>query len=380
METMQQESLPKNPLYHLAKQITLAQTDAEKEALFEKLGEMLNKIFKTEKIDEIENALTIAAENEENDVMSIIMDDTEIEISHIDFEKEDGEYTSSMLLLPCMMITKEKDVSLPAIGTFQEVIQRHLLEAKLINHTDDFRLGAVRIDNDTIDDLSMNDWWSIHRNIMTDAGTAENEQKLAHRQTQEVGSGLSLFYLVPVVVSKEADETLLENILTESQIGDLWSNVSKELSSSTVGLNVMAPDFITNGISSSQFILQSSELQLLMKEYNEYDNIEMAYMKTDEEGTYLIFFIDNEGNSLADFYLFETDGNETEMIEMLISEVQNFPTQRLWHFDEAIHLDDLETWYEEETTDLDHLMKSAHAVDIREYNQFVNLTATKYLH
>ena len=34
------------------------------------------------------------------------------------------------------------------------------------NKAEDFRLGAVRIDNDTIDDLSMNDWWSIHRNII----------------------------------------------------------------------------------------------------------------------------------------------------------------------------------------------------------------------
>ena len=380
METMQQESLPKNPLYHLAKQITLSQNDAEKEALFEKLGEMLNKMFKTEKIDEIEHALTIAAENDEDDVMSIIMDDTEIEISHIDFEKDDVEYTSSMLLLPCVMITKKDEVTLPAIGTFQEVIQRHLLEAKLINQADDFRLGAVRIDNDTIDDLSMNDWWSIHRNIMSDAGTVENEKKLAHVQSQEVESGVSLFYLVPVVVSKEADETLLENILTESQIGNLWTNISQELSNSNVGINILAPNFITDSISDSQFILQSSQIQLLMKEYNEYENIEMAYMKTDEEGTYLIFFIDNEGNSLVNFYLFETDGNETEMIDMLITEVQNFPTQRLWHFDEAIHIDDLEAWYEEETIYLDHLMKTAHEVDIRQYNEFVNCTNSKHLH
>lgn len=378
METMQQQS--ENPLYHLAKQITLSKNDAEKESLFEKLGEMLNKIFKTEKMDEIENALSIAHENQEVDVMSIIMDDSEIEISNFDFEKDGVEFTSSMLLLPCMMITKQDKVTLPSIGKFQEVIQKHLLEAKLINEADDFRLGAVRIDGNTIDDLSMNDWWTIHRNFMNDVGTPENAQKLAHRQSQEIESGVSLFYLVPFVVSKEADETLLDNILSNSQLGDLWSDVSQELSDSNVGLQILVPDFITSSISDSQFILQSSQIQLLMNEYNEYDNIEMAYMKTDDEGTYLIFFIDNEGNTLADFYLFETDGNENEMVEMLITEVQKFPTQRLWHFDEAIHIDDLEDWYEEETIDLEHLMKKAHEVDIKQYNQFVHGTASKYLH
>lgn len=383
MENSQEQVQPKNSLYKLAKKITETSNDKEKEKLFSKLGKTIKRIFRSDNTDEIETALSIAADNDEDEVISIILDDTEIEISNIDFIKNNEEYNSSMLILSCAMITPEGNVNIPSIGRFQSVIQKHLLEAKVITSADQFRLGAVRIANDTIDDLSMNDWWDIHRNIVTDLDTKENLEKLEFITNTDVDGGVTMFHFIPVIVTKEGedDNALMGDILDSDKYDDLWTRIGKELSSEKIGFNLMAPNFISRGISEAQFTYQSSQLQLMFTEYGEFENIEMGYMRTSVEDTYIVFFIDNEGNTLVNFYIFETDGNENELINMLVNEVEEFPSQKLWHFDQEFDMDDLDNWYDEEkSTDLEALMKTAHAVDIRQYKQFIHGTATKYLH
>lgn len=386
MEELKQ-LVSENKIYILAKEITQTNDEEKKIKLFENLGELVNTIFKNKKQEEIEDAIQMAAENEEIEVMDVIMDDTEVEIENISYTKDGKSYNSSMLLLSCTMVSGEKIVNIPSIMRFQTIIQDYLLKANIIVRREQFTLGAVRIDQDTIEDLSMQDWWNIHRNIVDDLGTPENEKKLSSISQSDVEGGLIMFHLVPVLTLENDEESFLNELLDSSKYDSLWTDIGKSLSTEKVGFNIMAPDYITQGMEEAKYVFQSAKLQLMIHEYQEYENIEMGYIKLKSEDehtdTYVVFFFDNEDYSLADFFIFETDGNESEMVIMLVNEMSGFHTEKLWHFETSITSDELDTWFdddEDNSIDLTKLIESGHTIDLNQVLTAVHGTSSKYLH
>ena len=386
MEELKQ-SVSENKIYILAKEITQTEDEDKKIKLFENLGELVNTIFKNKKQEEIEDALQMAAEKEEIEVMDVIMDDTEVEIENISYTKEGKSYNSSMLLLSCTMVSGEKIVNIPSIMRFQTTIQDHLLKANIIVRREQFTLGAIRIDQDTIEELSMQDWWNIHRNIVDDFGTPENQKKLSSISQSDVEGGLVMFHLVPVLTLEGDEKSFLNELLDSSKYDSLWTDIGKSLSTEKVGFNIMAPDYISQGMEESKYVFQSAKLQFMIHEYQEYENIEMGYIKLKGEDehtdTYVVFFFDNEDYSLADFFIFETDGNESEMVTMLVNEMSGFHSEKLWHFDTSITADELDTWFEDDednSIDLTKLIESGHTIDLNQVLTAVHGTSSKYLH
>lgn len=381
-----------NKIYTLAKEITQTQNSEQKHTLYKRLEELVKNTFVNSKQEEIDDAIQLAYENKEEDVASIIQNDMDGEIEHMVFEKDGKNYHSQMLLMPCTMLTSKQALELPSILSFQKTIQEHLLKANIISHPDEFQLGTIRIKDEEVETLTAQDWWNIHHNMVENRASQEEKDKLAFKSKVDIENNVSMFHLVPFITVEENKNLkhVLEKVTDNEKYGDIWDEISKELSNDNVGFELITPSSIYESMQNGKFMLQICQLEVLIHEYAEYDTMEMGYIKLGKDNeptdTYVVFFFDSEDNALADFFVFETDGNEMELVNTLIYEIKEFNSQRLWHFDVSLSTDTLDNWIDVEDKNDDSmvfvtdLLKHGHTLDLKQVMMATEGNSGRYLH
>lgn len=362
-----------NQIYCIAKQISTEVEGPQKFDLLDNLGQMVSECFASEKVQAIEEALAKAFEQKELDVVNIIMDEAHIEIETAYYETENGqEYESLMLLMPVVMVTKEKNVKIPSIEQCEEVVRRNLLEAGLIKNGQNFRLGTSRMTKDVVNEMGLQEWWEVHRQIIEEDSTNSEIQSLRTKVTPiSVESGISLFYLVPVISAQTSEEnqeasdvqTLLNSDISE----EIWSKIGQELSNEGVSFTVLPPQEIENSIKDAEYILQVSEFDVFFREYAYQDSAEIGYIQVDEDpNSFAVLFFDSEDETLLNYYIFETDGDNKGFVSMLIEKCMDEPQRNLYSFEETITNDLLIEWSEtDDIVDISKLLQKSNQIDLR---------------
>lgn len=380
-------ALKDNEIYMVAKEISKQPDNDKKNYLYDKLEELIFKeLNKKSDGTLIEKAIEMAANNQEPEIFDIIMDEGEEAITHFNGVGKNADKTSSMFIVSCLVVSNDKKIALPSISTIQETIQTHLLQANIISDKKQISVAPFFLEHENVKNFSIQDWWQQHHKLLDDFESPKLSDMYEQNYHMVINNAAEMFHLlISVNYNDEIDEKefshLMENVLDlNTQHSFVWKKISDTLSSDKVSFEFTPPKYTSQAVLNSDFIIQTAQLQILFNNYKNFDNIEVGYINTEEEDVKLIMIFDNEDNMLADFYVFNTDGDEEEFLNLMMDSVKEFYTQTLWFFDSSINTSVFNTWSEEQKVDLTQLLEHGHKMDFNQTKIAMNGHNSNYLH
>lgn len=371
-ETIQKES---NKIYNLVKKITEKNlSEDKKEELLMDLSELLDKSFMEDKGVVIEMATQIAYEKKEVEVFTTIMDEIELSIEYMEYQKEDGKYcSSSMFLLPFVISSEKATGILPSIQKFEDKIKQKLVEFNIVKDAGFFTLATSRFNHPSAENMELSDWWNLHRDSISENPDIPDIKKVRNEDiTVDLKNENVIIYLVAKMDWDLDDDTTEPDIsaLLDSNSAFLES-VGKEMSTEDVEITMFAMNSIQGALKESSMMMEQVQFEMFFNKYEEQDpELEIAYAQLEEDpNNFCVMFIDSESKTLNNYYMYETDPDlddtGSDFVKMLIERVMNTQMRTLWKLDKELNHDILEEWSKSQfSSDISEHLKNATLIDV----------------
>jgi len=373
--TVQKEET--NQIYKIAKQISSATNEVQENELILELSNLLATKFEQSEPLEIEEAITKALDEDNIELTNIILDEANFEIENLCIETPDGkELDSTMQLMPCVLMSAEKNLLLPSLNEIEESIRTQLVEAKIIESPQQFHLGTIFLSQEEVDRFSLLDWWKTHRDIIEEDSSknkVENAQIRANKIRINMTRGISMFFFVPVIVREENNDKILDNIFDSYIDVDFWNNLSHKMQLGDYGMLIFPPMAIADTMSDTKIIMQDIEFGLFFEEHSSEENVEIGYIKLeDKEDNYAVIFFDGDAQLLFQFYRYETEDDPSGFVAMLIEKCIE-QKKTLYSFNSTITQNTLKAWaHTSEAVDITKLMKDSNQIDLEKASKIIN--------
>jgi len=372
-----------NKIYKIAKEISISESDELNNKLIISLSEHISEHFEKNDSQYIENAIMQSVQEENAVITNIIMDEIHFDIENVFFEDEKGnEFDSTMYVMPCVVLNRTYDVLFPSISNVESIICKHFIKNGIIENKTQFRLGTIRISQGKFDEMSLQDWWNTHRDIIDDDenGDFSSENKQIRELTNKIQMDkvISVFYFVPIIVNTDDNGDIVENIYESYIHVDMWNSIGSEISDISDNdskFTFFPPMPIAESTDNIKKIMQSLEFDLFFNQYAYMDSIEIAYAKiSDSPFNYAILFFDGEDQTLVQFYKYDTDDDTLSFIATLIEKCIENPVRTLHFLEKEIELKKLVEWSNaKQSIDLSYYLNGSNEIDLIEAYRMYSL-------
>lgn len=128
-----------NKLYDTAQKLKAVYTDSTKEKEVLELNSLLNdevsNLFENNQSEIIENTLTQIINENDGELLDIVLDEVNFEIENVLYEDDtdNKDYDSTMVLVPCVIMSQAEAISIPSIQSF-EIILGKLFCLKILSN------------------------------------------------------------------------------------------------------------------------------------------------------------------------------------------------------------------------------------------------------
>ena len=154
-----------NKLYDTAQKLKAVYTDSTKEKEVLELNSLLNdevsNLFENNQSEIIESTLTQIINENDGELLDIVLDEVNFEIENVLYEDDtdNKDYDSTMVLVPCVIMSQAEAISIPSIQSFEDHIRKALLSQNLIQSKEQFNLGTIRLSQGALGEFTTQDWW-----------------------------------------------------------------------------------------------------------------------------------------------------------------------------------------------------------------------------
>lgn len=313
--------------------------------------------------------LTINFDTLMSGVMQVVEND-EIEV--------DGKvYSSTMLVLPCTFVSSKNGGKIPSLTTIETKLRDLLIEEKAIKTKDQFHLASVRLNKEATEEMTLPDWWNLHNEALKEImsnGKVRNKE-LRQNETNYDVAGLSSFYLVPIVIDREDNYTLLENIDQIINHTEIWTKLGETLSNENITITVLPPTGILEGLENAEYVMQGVEFDIFFSEYAMESSVDIAYTvnKSNKEEV-VILLIDSENKQLLQYFKYDTEGDMESFIHLIVEKCMEKKSPILYNLEKEIGDEELKKWASGEVeADMNKYCDSLVEIDLIETKKHCDL-------
>lgn len=376
---MQAKEKQENNIYTIAKKISSISDEQQRETLLAKLNIEIADNFEKNNSEIIEEAINSTLNDQDVITTNLLMDEIHFEIENICFEDDDGkEFDSTMWLLPVLSISNSnnKSVSIPSIQKVESTISKQLLAKGIISDEKQFHLGTIRLNQEQVDNMTLQNWWDVHRDILNedDGEHAEENNQLRNSILNIEANNIFVFYLVPTIVGQDGNFEILEKLHASHEDIDLWSDIGKQLSSNDISFTVIAPAPIPESMEDVKYILQTTYFESFFQENIEENLTEVAYAKLSDDSSHIVvLFFDGESNLLHSFFKFEVNDDYSNFFPKITELCSNFKVD-FYSIQEELSTEMLNNWSQSNTAiELTDILKTANKLDLEQTKQMCSL-------
>lgn len=376
---MQAKEKQENNIYTIAKKISSLKDEQQRESLLATLNIEIANNFENNNSEIIEDAINSTLNDQDVITTNLLMDEIHFEIENICFEDDDGkDFDSTMWLLPILSISnsKNKVVSIPSIQKVESTISQHLLDKGIISDEKQFHLGTIRLNQEQVDSMTLQNWWDVHRDILNedDGEHTEENIKLRNSVLNIEANNIFVFYLVPTIVGQDGNFEILEKLHDSHEDIDLWNDIGNQLSSDDISFTVIAPAPIPESMEDVKYILQTTYFESFFQENIDENLTEVAYAKLSDDSSHVVvLFFDGESNILHSFFKFEVNDDYSNFFPKITELCSNFKID-FFSFQEELSTEILNDWSQSNTPiELTNLLKTANKLDLEQTKQMCSL-------
>lgn len=379
------KSMINNPkhIHNILEKFFITQSERKKEELSKKINKLVEFYFEEKKEEELNNLLMYLYEKED-DAIDLILENIYFHIDNIFYERgAENNYVSHMFLLPIFMLNEEGQPPNISISHIEKLLREKFEKYNLLKEPSNLVLGTKYFNQNNIEEKTFHDWWHIHRDLWNENyKNGCNKQKTFLLYDSE--KPLNLFY-IPVLVSCKIDEvSQIQEIGNIDNMHPMFIEMQEEMNKSFEDTDFLFYELqkIEMSVSENTYLYQEHELILFLDQYKKYENIDLGYIKLEEQNAVVVFLIDNSEEILVNFYIFEINETEEDLIELLLEQTKEFYTQNLWHFDQVLSKESIVYWKEmrdknedengNNFIDLSKLLKTGNEVSIKETEIAIN--------
>ncbi len=375
-----------NKLYDTAKKIQSVFKDPTKEKEVLKLNSILNEevsqLFENNQSEIIEQTLTQIINENNEELLDIVLDEVNFEIENVLYEDDTDkkDYDSTMVLVPCVIISQSESISIPSIQSFENEIRNGLISQKLIQTREQFNLGTIRLSQSALDEMNIQDWWQVHRDLISEkylSSEQKSENNLIRSSVTpyEMDEPVTVIYFIAQILSEENNQELCLSIFDSQIDTDFWSSIANKFSTEETKFTVLPSLPINESMENTQAILEMVSFELFFEDNAYDDDIELLYTPIEGSNEYAILFFDGGSYTLEKFYIYNTEGENDLFICNLIEQCLKKPVRTLYSYEKSITIETLQSWKEESNIiDISSIIKESNQIDLFQAYQFCSLT------
>ncbi len=375
-----------NKLYDTAQKLKAVYTDPTKENEILELNSLLNdevsNLFENNQSEIIESTLTQIINENDGELLDIVLDEVNFEIENVLYEDDtdNKDYDSTMVLVPCVILSQAEAIYIPSIQSFEDHIRQALLSQNLIQSKEQFNLGTIRLSQGALDEFTIQDWWQTHRDLinerfLSDEEKSENKLLRYAKTAYDMEEPVTIIYFVGQILCEENNNKTTLKIFDSQIDTDFWAGIGHQFSDEYTKYNILPSLPINESLENIQAILEMISFELFFED-NAYDeDIELLYAPIENSDEYVILFFDGESHTLEKFYIYNTEGENDLFICNLVEQCLKKPTRTLYSYEKSITIDTLNMWKEDANViDLSSILKESNQIDLFQAYQFCNLT------
>ena len=322
-----------NQIYELAKNIS--QTSGEKkEHLLIKFGKTLDQAFE-KKDDSIIEATRMAINNNEEEVTQIINDEIELSIETIPFRLDKVDYESTLFLLPISIRASKEKVRIPSIKKIEEALLK--ASKNIINETTTLKVGAIRLPYEHAEDVSLFEWWDMHRQILNEDATDPNIQAYKNLEERVTLDELEEVIYTPVCLIKpdEIDPEDISELLEHES--DLLMSLSEQFSTDDLDLQFLPLGSINTALENGKNALEYNKFDRFCETHIKNQNVEILVTPiNDQPGSTCVFVLDLDDRDYIAHYVFECTEDDLPDFWAFISDFAEQSQTPLWRYETGI--------------------------------------------
>lgn len=375
-----------NKLYDTAQKLKAVYTDSTKEKEVLELNSVLNdevsNLFENNHSEIIESTLTQIINENDEELLDIVLDEVNFEIENVFYEDDTDskDYDSTMVLVPCIIMSQAEAISIPSIQSFEDHIRQALLSKNLIQSKEQFNLGTIRLSQGALDKFTIQDWWQTHRDLiserfLSDEEKSENKLLRDAKTAYDMEEPVTVIYFVGQIICEENNNKTTLKIFDSQIDTDFWVGIGHQFSDEYTKYTILPTLPINESIENTQHILETISFELFFQD-NAYDeDIELLYAPIENSDEYVILFFDGESHTLEKFYIYNTEGEHDLFICNLVEQCLKKPARTLYSYEKSITIDTLNMWKDEANIiDLSSIIKESNQIDLFQAYQLCNLT------
>ena len=340
------------------------------DANLDKLDLFVSDLMLNKKTEDINKLLDEYLNKNETEKFDSLMDSVSAAIENVEVVVDKKSYQSTMQIIPCTFTTSTANCALPSINQMEEILRKKLLSHKIIEHPEQFHLGTVRLSQDAMESMNIDDWWNMHRDMVSEVMSSAKEDNIDKRDENTIidEKVLSCFFLVCTLISRENNAHIVGNLFESINNVELWTSMFSELESDCITLSILPPATAIEA-------LENVKYDIFWNEYGAKNGVDLAYGEiegnTDEIA---ILLYDEEDKSLLQYYKYSTLGDKDDFLKTIIDRCSDRKRVNLTKLNKKITEEQLIQWANGDSDYvIENLLSDGDEIDLKETKRLCEL-------